>query len=226
MAKNNKSQNTNKPVDGVVNTTPDAAEVISPVETPVATDEAPVVNPDDKSNEAPVTDGTETPEQPVATDEAPVVNPDVKAADTPVVNPDDKPADTPVTDGADTPVVNPDDAAKSEDTDAEKDKVETKLNLFRRFDIRYASSVDKGVYVTRKNWSTSDLVNTFVKMPTSFIAFETKEDLEEFKKIIAVKEINVLDKDGKKVPFSKPAKEHLVSRLSELSDMWISKKLK
>lgn len=238
MAKNNKSQNTEKHTDDVIVADPNKV-VETPVtegnETPVASDETPVV-----TGVGPVTETT----GPVITDENPVVNPDDKPVDIPktdgtetlvvnpddstVVNPDNKSDDeAPKTDGTETPeqpVINPDDAAKPEDTDA--DKKETKLNLFRRFDIRYASSVDKGVYVTRKNWSTSDLVNTFVKMPTSFIAFETKEDLEEFKKIIAVKEINVLDKDGKKVPFSKPAKEHLVSRLSELSDMWISKKLK
>ena len=214
MAKNNKSQNVEKHTDDVIVADPNKVvetPVIEGNETPVAADETLVV-----TGVGPVTETT----GPVITDE------------NPVANPDDKPVDAPVADGAEAPVVtndstvvNPDDAAvKPEDTDA--DKKETKLNLFRRFDIRYASSVDKGVYVTRKNWSTSDLVNTFVKMPTSFIAFETKEDLEEFKKIIAVKEINVLDKDGKKVPFSKSAKEHLVSRLSDLSDMWISKKLK
>lgn len=221
MAKNNKSQNTEKPVDEFA--TPDPDKVVeTPVtegtETPVATDETPVVTDDStvvNPDEVQVTEGGEitkpvTPEgseTPVVTDENPIVNPD----DSTVVNPDEASKN----EGNETPV-----------TEGDADKKETKLNLFRRFDIRYASSVDKGVYVTRKNWSTSDLVNTFVKMPTSFIAFESKEDLEEFKKIITVKEINVLNKDGKKVPFSKTAKEHLVSRLSELSDMWISKNSK
>lgn len=239
MAKNNKSQNTEKPVDEF--TTPDPDKVVeTPVtegaETPVATDENPVVTDDStvvNPDEVQVTEGAEitkpvTPEgseTPVTTDENPVVNPDDTAAGAPVTEGTETPV---VTD--ETQVVNPDEASKNDDetpvTEGDADKKETKLNLFRRFDIRYASSVDKGVYVTRKNWSTSDLVNTFVKMPTSFIAFESKEDLEEFKKIIAVKEINVLNKDGKKVPFSKTAKEHLVSRLSELSDMWISKNSK
>ena len=131
--------------------------------------------------------------------------------------------DTPVTDektvitNSETPAGDTD----SEDDEKPIDKEPVKLNEFKRFNIRFGYSIDSRSTTTRRPLSTTEIVKQFVKAPTCFIAFETKEDLKDFETLLKVKTIKVEDKEGKLVDFSDAAKKHLVERVTELSKYWI-----
>lgn len=131
--------------------------------------------------------------------------------------------DTPVTDektvitNSETPAGDTD----SEDDEKPIDKEPVKLNEFKRFNIRFGYSIDSRSTTTRRTLSTTEIVKQFVKAPTCFIAFETKEDLKDFETLLKVKTIKVEDKEGKLVDFSDAAKKHLVERVTELSKYWI-----
>lgn len=136
--------------------------------------------------------------------------------------------ETPVTDGK---TVITDSETPAGDTDPEDDekpidKEPVKLNEFKRFDIRFGYSIDSRSTTTRRTLSTTEIVKQFVKAPTCFIAFETKEDLKDFETLLKVKTIKVEDKDGKLVDFSDAAKKHLVERVTELSKYWIARNSK
>ena len=131
--------------------------------------------------------------------------------------------DTPVTDGK-TVITNSETPAgdtDSEDDEKPIDKEPVKLNEFKRFNIRFGYSIDSRSTTTRRTLSTTEIVKQFVKAPTCFIAFETKEDLKDFETLLKVKTIKVEDKEGKLVDFSDAAKKHLVERVTELSKYWI-----
>ena len=179
-------------------------------------------------DETPVTpDVAETP----VTDEKSVTP--VDGGQIPVVD-EQKPAtpdnitETPVTDGK---TVITDSETPAGDTDPEYDekpidKEPVKLNEFKRFNIRFGYSIDSRSTTTRRTLSTTEIVKQFVKAPTCFIAFETKEDLKDFETLLKVKTIKVEDKEGKLVDFSDAAKKHLVERVTELSKYWIARNSK
>lgn len=136
--------------------------------------------------------------------------------------------ETPVTDGK---TVITDSETPAGDTDPEDDekpidKEPVKLNEFKRFNIRFGYSIDSRSTTTRRTLSTTEIVKQFVKAPTCFIAFETKEDLKDFETLLKVKTIKVEDKEGKLVDFSDAAKKHLVERVTELSKYWIARNSK
>lgn len=181
-------------------------------------------------DETPVTpDVTETP----VTDGKPVTPVNEVTGD---INPSDeqKPVtpdvtETPVTDGKTvTPDVTetPDGDTDPEDEEKPSDKEPVKLNEFKRFNIRFGYSIDSRSTTTRRTLSTTEIVKQFVKAPTCFIAFETKEDLKDFETLLKVKTIKVEDKEGKLVDFSDAAKKHLVERVTELSKYWIARNSK
>ena len=101
-----------------------------------------------------------------------------------------------------------------------------KIDEFKRFYIRFGYSIDSRSTTTRRTLSTTEIVKQFVKAPTCFIAFETKEDLKDFETLLKIKTIKVEDKEGKLVDFSDAAKKHLVERLTELSKYWIARNSK
>ena len=113
-------------------------------------------------------------------------------------------------------------------TDDEKpsDKEPVKLNEFKRFNIRFGYSIDSRSSTTRRTLSTTEIVKQFVKAPTCFIAFETKEDVKDFETLLKIKTIKVEDKEGKLVDFSDVAKKHLIERVTELSKCWIARNSK
>lgn len=106
------------------------------------------------------------------------------------------------------------------------DKEPVKLNEFKRFNIRFGYSIDSRSTTTRRTLSTTEIVKQFVKAPTCFIAFETKEDLKNFETLLKIKTIKVEDKEGKLVDFPDAAKKHLIERVTELSKYWINKNSK
>ena len=106
------------------------------------------------------------------------------------------------------------------------DKEPVKLNEFKRFDIRFGYSIDSRSTTTRRTLSTTEIVKQFVKAPTCFIAFETKEDIKDFETLLKIKTIKVEDKEGKLVDFSDAAKKHLIERVTELSKYWIARNSK
>ena len=177
--------------------TPDSEEII--VENPVTPD----------ATENPVVDET-------------LVTPD--ATETPTDN------QNPITDVTKNPVVDekpvtPD----SEETVVEKvlsDKEPVKINEFKRFNIRFGYSIDSRSSTTRRTLSTTEIVKQFVKAPTCFIAFETKEDVKDFETLLKIKTIKVEDKEGKLVDFPDAAKTHLIERVAELSKYWIARNSK
>ena len=173
-----------------------------------AADETPVVTNEEQIVE-PTTD--ETPVDAVSTDEeTPTPDP---VDDTPVPTPDPEPTPDPVP-VDDTPVPTPEPVEK---------KV---INEYKKFNIRFGFSIDSRSTTGRKSMSTVEIVKQFVAAPTCFIALESEEDLNEFKEILAIKEIKVSDKDGKLVDFSEKAKEHFAARVTEHSNYWISKNKK
>lgn len=101
-----------------------------------------------------------------------------------------------------------------------------KIDEFKRFNIRFGYSIDSRSTTTRRTLSTTEIVKQFVKAPTCFIAFETKEDIKDFETLLKIKTIKVEDKEGKLVDFSDAAKKHLVERVTELSKYWIARNSK
>ena len=101
-----------------------------------------------------------------------------------------------------------------------------KIDEFKRFNIRFGYSIDSRSCTTRRTLSTTEIVKQFVKAPTCFIAFETKEDIKDFETLLKIKTIKVEDKEGKLVDFSDAAKTHLIERVAELSKYWIARNSK
>ena len=101
-----------------------------------------------------------------------------------------------------------------------------KIDEFKRFNIRFGYSIDSRSTTTRRTLSTTEIVKQFVKAPTCFIAFETKEDLKDFETLLKIKTIKVEDKEGKLVDFSDAAKKHFIERVTELSKYWIARNSK
>ena len=217
-------QITGEPVDSSVNpdgitidpSTEDSKKVtVETDENPVSTDsETPV----DEILEA---EQTPIPEETITGDKNP--NTDV-IEETPVsdwksvlINPKTPVDKTPVITDSEKPVV--------EDTTSDN-KEPVKLNEFKRFNIRFGYSIDSRSTTTRRTLSTTEIVKQFVKAPTCFISFETKEDLKYFEILLKSKTIKVEDKEGKLVDFSDAAKKHLVERLTELSKYWIARNSK
>ena len=177
-------------------------------ETPV--DETPVTdeNPD---SETPVDDVLEVEQTPIPEEET--INGDKKPT-TNVIE------ETPVTDE------NPDSEKPVVENPISDDKEPVKLDEFKRFNIRFGYSIDSRSTTTRRTLSTTEIVKQFVKAPTCFISFETKEDLKYFEILLKSKTIKVEDKEGKLVDFSDAAKKHLIERLTELSKYWIARNSK
>ena len=217
-------QITGEPVDSNVN--PDGITIDPSTEdsekVTVETDENPVST----DSETPVdeileVEQTPIPEETITGDKNP--NTDV-IEETPVsdwksvlINPKTPVDKTPVITDSEKPVV--------EDTTSDN-KEPVKLNEFKRFNIRFGYSIDSRSTTTRRTLSTTEIVKQFVKAPTCFISFETKEDLKYFEILLKSKTIKVEDKEGKLVDFSDAAKKHLVERLTELSKYWIARNSK
>ena len=180
------------------------------------------VNPDgitiDPSTEDSEKVTVETDENPVTTDSETPVDETPVTDENPVSTDSETPVDkTPVITDSEKPVV--------EDTTSDN-KEPVKLNEFKRFNIRFGYSIDSRSTTTRRTLSTTEIVKQFVKAPTCFISFETKEDLKYFEILLKSKTIKVEDKEGKLVDFSDAAKKHLVERLTELSKYWIARNSK
>ena len=217
-------QITGEPVDSSVN--PDGITIDPSTEdsekVTVVTDENPVST----DSETPVdeileVEQTPIPEETITGDKNP--NTDI-TDETPVkdwksvlINPKTPVDKTPVITDSKKPVV--------EDTTSDN-KEPVKLNEFKRFNIRFGYSIDSRSTTTRRTLSTTEIVKQFVKAPTCFISFETKEDLKYFEILLKSKTIKVEDKEGKLVDFSDAAKKHLVERLTELSKYWIARNSK
>lgn len=129
-------------------------------------------------------------------------------------------AENPTPDTVETPV------DKGIGNETQNDVEPIKIDEFKRFNIRFGYSIDSRSTTTRRTLSTTEIVKQFVKAPTCFIAFETKEDLKDFETLLKIKTIKVEDKTGKLVDFPDAAKKHLVERVTELSKYWISKNSK
>ena len=180
------------------------------------------VNPDGVTNNPSTEDSekvtVETDETPVTTDSETPVDETPVTDENPVSTDSETPVDkTPVITDSEKPVV--------EDTTSDN-KEPVKLNEFKRFNIRFGYSIDSRSTTTRRTLSTTEIVKQFVKAPTCFISFETKEDLKYFEILLKSKTIKVEDKEGKLVDFSDAAKKHLVERLTELSKYWIARNSK
>ena len=234
-------QITGEPVDSNVNpdgitidpSTEDSEKVtLVKDENAVTTDsEIPVV-------ENPTPDAIETPvdgQNPDTTDVTKTQIKDVKPGtpvtdETPVTTDSEKPVDeqntAPVVEKPVTPVNEVTGDTVITDNVKPSDKEPVKLNEFKRFDIRFGYSIDSRSTTTRRTLSTTEIVKQFVKAPTCFIAFETKEDLKDFETLLKIKTIKVEDKEGKLVDFPDAAKKHLVERVTELSKYWISRNSK
>ena len=169
------------------------------------------------TDENAVTSDSETPvvenPTPDTTDETPVVD---EQNPTSVV-------ENPIPDATETPVN--EEVSDVVSTDNEKPEL-IKLNEFKRFNIRFGYSIDSRSSTTRRTLSTTEIVKQFVKAPTCFIAFETKEDVKDFETLLKIKTIKVEDKEGKLVDFSDAAKKHLIERATELSKYWIARNSK
>ena len=218
-------QITGEPVDSNVN--PDGITIDPSTEdskkVTVETDENPVTT----DSETPVDEILEVEQTPIPEEETITgdKNPNTDITDeTPVsdwksvlINPKTPVDKTPVITDSEKPVV--------EDTTSDN-KEPVKLNEFKRFNIRFGYSIDSRSTTTRRTLSTTEIVKQFVKAPTCFISFETKEDLKYFEILLKSKTIKVEDKEGKLVDFSDAAKKHLVERLTELSKYWIARNSK
>ena len=211
-------QITGEPVDSSVNpdgiTIDDATEnsekitvvkdenvVTTNSETPVAENPTPDTVETIVNDQNPTTDVTD--ETPVADEQKPA----------PVV-------EKPTPDTVKTPV----DKGTSNKTPNDAEPI--KIDEFKRFYIRFGYSIDSRSTTTRRTLSTTEIVKQFVKAPTCFIAFETKEDLKDFETLLKIKTIKVEDKEGKLVDFPDAAKKHLIERVTELSKYWISRNSK
>ena len=218
-------QITGEPVDSSVN--PDGITIDPSTEdsekVTVVTDENPVST----DSETPVDEILEVEQIPIPEEEAITgdKNPNTDITDeTPVkdwksvlINPKTPVDKTPVITDSEKPVV--------ENTTSDN-KEPVKLNEFKRFNIRFGYSIDSRSTTTRRTLSTTEIVKQFVKAPTCFISFETKEDLKYFEILLKSKTIKVEDKEGKLVDFSDAAKKHLIERLTELSKYWIARNSK
>ena len=213
-----------EPVDSSVN--PDGITIDPSTEdskkVTVETDENPVT-PDSETpvDEILEVEQTPIPEETITGDKNPITD---VIEETPVtdwksvlINPKTPVDKTPVITDSEKPVV--------EDTTSDN-KEPVKLNEFKRFNIRFGYSIDSRSTTTRRTLSTTEIVKQFVKAPTCFISFETKEDLKYFEILLKSKTIKVEDKEGKLVDFSDAAKKHLVERLTELSKYWIARNSK
>ena len=160
----------------------------------------------------------------VTTDsETPVVeNPTPDSVETPVVD-EQKPVTVVEKSTPDT-VKTPVDKGIGNKTQNDVEPI--KIDEFKRFYIRFGYSIDSRSTTTRRTLSTTEIVKQFVKAPTCFIAFETKEDLKDFETLLKIKTIKVEDKEGKLVDFPDAAKKHLIERVTELSKYWISRNSK
>lgn len=201
-------QTTGESVDSSVN--PDGITIDPSTEdsekVTVETDETPVTD-ENPESEKPVDDILEVEQTPIPEE---TITGD-KNLTTDVIE------ETPVTTDSEKPVV---------ENPISDDKEPVKLNEFKRFNIRFGYSIDSRSTTTRRTLSTTEIVKQFVKAPTCFISFETKEDLKYFEILLKSKTIKVEDKDGKLVDFSDAAKKHLVERLTELSKYWIARNSK
>ena len=203
-------QITGEPVDSSVNpdgvtnnpSTEDSEKVT------VETDETPVTD-ENPESEKPVDENPVTPDSETPVDETPVTDENPES---------EKPVDeNPVTTDSEKPVV---------ENPISDDKEPVKLNEFKRFNIRFGYSIDSRSTTTRRTLSTTEIVKQFVKAPTCFISFETKEDLKYFEILLKSKTIKVEDKECQLVDFSDADKKHLVERLTELSKYWIARNSK
>ena len=185
----------------------DGKTVIPDSETPVdeilEVEQTPIPEETITGDKNPITDVIE--ETPVTDWKSVLINPKTPVDKTPVITDSEK------------PVV--------EDTTSDN-KEPVKLNEFKRFNIRFGYSIDSRSTTTRRTLSTTEIVKQFVKAPTCFISFETKEDLKDFETLLKIKTIKVEDKEGKLVDFSDAAKKHLVERVTELSKYWIARNSK
>ena len=217
-------QITGEPVDSSVNpdgitidpSTKDSEKVtVEMDENPVTTDSETPVDEILEVEQTPIPEeaitGDKNPNTDI-TDETPVT--DWKSA---IINPKTPVDKKPVTPDSKKPVV---------ENPISDDKEPAKLDEFKRFNIRFGYSIDSRSTTTRRTLSTTEIVKQFVKAPTCFISFETKEDLKYFEILLKSKTIKVEDKDGKLVDFSDAAKKHLVERLTELSKYWIARNSK
>lgn len=217
-------QITGEPVDSSVNpdgitidpSTEDSEKVtVEMDENPVTTDSETPVDEILEVEQTPIPEeaitGDKNPNTDI-TDETPVT--DWKSA---IINPKTPVDKKPVTPDSKKPVV---------ENPISDDKEPAKLDEFKRFNIRFGYSIDSRSTTTRRTLSTTEIVKQFVKAPTCFISFETKEDLKYFEILLKSKTIKVEDKEGKLVDFSDAAKKHLVERLTELSKYWIARNSK
>ena len=191
-----------------------------PVDSSVNPDGITIDNPTEDSEKITVVKD----ENVVTTDsETPVVeNPTPDSVETPVVD-EQKPVTVVEKSTPDT-VKTPVDKGIGNKTQNNVEPV--KIDEFKRFYIRFGYSIDSRSTTTRRTLSTTEIVKQFVKAPTCFIAFETKEDLKDFEILLKIKTIKVEDKEGKLVDFPDAAKKHLIERVTELSKYWISRNSK
>ena len=212
LVKDENAVTTDSEIPVVENPTPDAIETPVDGQNPDTTDVTKTQIKDVKPG-TPVTDET-----PVTTDsETPVVeNPTPDAVEQKPVPVVEKPTPNTVK----TPV------DKGIGNKTQNDVEPIKIDEFKRFDIRFGYSIDSRSTTTRRTLSTTEIVKQFVKAPTCFIAFETKEDLKDFETLLKIKTIKVEDKEGKLVDFPDAAKKHLVERVTELSKYWIARNSK
>jgi hypothetical protein len=191
--------------------------------------DAPIVD-QNTPDSAPV-DGGATPDPDPVNNPEPVVDqntPDPTPFNDETLSQDPVPTDSPSTDEdkgtseviegtTDTPDPDP----KPVDSSADEPR-NVPVNEFKRFDVRFGYSTDSRATTGRRTMSVAEIVKQFVAAPTCFIAFETKEDLDEFKAILAIKSFKVPNNEGKLVEFTE-GKKHLIDRISEHSTYWIEK---
>lgn len=220
-------QITGEPVDSSVN--PDGITIDPSTEdsekVTVETDETPVTdeNPESEKpvDENPVTPDSETPvDDALEVEQTPIPEETITGDKNPTT---DVIEETPVENWKSVLINSKKPAVENPISD---DKEPVKLDEFKRFNIRFGYSIDSRSTTTRRTLSTTEIVKQFVKAPTCFISFETKEDLKYFEILLKSKTIKVEDKDGKLVDFSDAAKKHLIERLTELSKYWIARNSK
>ena len=175
----------------------------------------PDMNPDGITIDPATTDEQVIVDAPV-TDEQPADD-DTIVDDTLVNNDNGSESIDPVTDDT-VPATDdsvPADVNNGTETPATETNKEEKLNLYKRFNVKFGYSTDSRAITTRRDMSTIEIVNQFVKAPTCFMGLESKKDLEDFKAIVETIEIKVEDKNGKLVDFSKDARKHIAERVTE-----------
>ena len=172
-------------------------------------------------------------ETPVVENPTPDTTVETPVTDENLVSPDSEtPVDKESVDTTTTETVDKDTTKTPVDKDSIDNKISSDkesiiiVNEFKRFNIRLGYSIDSRSTTTRRTLSTTEIVKQFVKAPTCFIAFESKEDVKEFETILKIKNIKVENNEGKLVEFSDAAKKHLIERVTELSKYWISRNSK